>query len=474
MTPTLKSLITYEVTLTRVFLKFIGPIWKRLSPTQRQRIVIFLTNSTNLQNLGLWISALVAGFVSVAYAWLFRIAEKQFLHLLESGHAYWVFVVTPVLFLLAWFLVRRFSPEAAGSGIPQIMAANEMDYRGAARNRVDQMLSPKTALVKIASSLLCVLGGGAIGREGPTLQISTSVFHFFGKQVRRFVPETAEQTWIVAGAAAGLASAFNTPLGGIVYAIEELGVVHFHRIRTALVSAVIISGLVAQWLLGSYLYLGYPHLQTIEFGFLPTILVVGLITGVLGGLFGRLLYFLLEQRRRVMDIRFLAALTIVSGLVMAALCSLTVHSAGTGVEVITGFLFRGQHSSWTLVLARYVGTMASYLSGAAGGIFSPSLAIGAAIGSWLTDTLSTQHPNLMVLLGMIGFLTGVTRTPFTSFILVLEMTDRHSAIFPMMLVALAAQSAARMTDDSSFYEHVKQVWLVGDSKPQPTTSAQST
>jgi H+/Cl- antiporter ClcA len=147
------------------------------------------------------------------------------------------------------------------------------------------------------------------------------------------------------------------------------------------------------------------------------------------------------------------------------------------VDVITGFLFRGQTSSALLVLARYFGTMISYLSGAAGGIFSPSLAIGAAVGAWFTQIFHTQHPNLMVLLGMIGFLTGVTRTPFTSFILVLEMTDRHSAIFPMMLVALVAQWMAHLTDQDSFYGHVKQLWMVrspgGDVPPEPTTSAQA-
>lgn len=431
-------------------------------------ITRFFNDKTNIQNAGLWASALVAGFISVGYALLFRKAEEFFLTFTTSHHWGWVFLITPVLFCLAWYLVRRFAPEAAGSGIPQIMAANEMDYRGAARTRVDQLLSPRTAVVKICSSLLCVLGGGAIGREGPTLQISTSIFHFFGRQVRRFVPETSEQTWVVAGAAAGLASAFNTPLGGIVYAIEELGVVHFHRIRTALISAVIVSGLVAQWLLGSYLYLGYPQLQSIGFTFLPVALVVGLVSGGLGGYFGNLLFYLLEARQRLRDPRALTALTLLFGLLMAALIFLTPRASGTGVEVISNLLFHDESAGPMLVAVRFFATMFSYLSGAAGGIFSPSLAIGATLGSWMTQLFHTEHPHLMVLLGMIGFLTGVTRTPFTSFILVLEMTDRHSAIFPMMMVALTAQWAAHLTDSRSFYEHVKDKWMVKEpSSPTP-------
>jgi len=466
------------VSIGQRVLQISGILWRKLPASQRKRIFLFLTNTRNLQNVGLWVSALVAGFIAVGYAFLFRAAESLAHRLLESSHRGWIFVATPILFLLAWEIVRRFAPEAAGSGIPQIMAANEMEYRGAAQTQIDQMLSPRTAVVKVLSSLLCVLGGGAIGREGPTLQISTTIFHYFGRKVRRFVPETSEQIWIVAGAAAGLASAFNTPLGGIVYAIEELGITHFHRIRTALVSAVIISGLVAQWILGSYLYLGLPHLQTITFSFLPVAAVVGVATGLLGGIFGQLLYYFLRLRTKIRSWARLATITLLMGVIMAGLMFWTSEAVGTGVETITGFLFRDEHSSYILVIARFWGTMVSYLSGAAGGIFSPSLAIGAAFGRWISETFHTEHPNLMVLLGMIGFLTGVTRTPFTSFILVLEMTDRHAAIFPMMMVALIAQWTAHLTDSRSFYEHVKERWLVkSPTAPAPTpdaTSAQPT
>jgi H+/Cl- antiporter ClcA len=445
---------------TQEFMNKFRPYWLRIPESQRVRLYKFLTDPANLQNIGLWVSALTAGFISVGYAWLFRAADGIFRQLLQSHSSAWTFGATPVLFLLAWILVRRYAPEAAGSGIPQIMAANEMEYSGESLRRVDTLLSLRTAMIKVLSSLICVLGGGAIGREGPTLQISSSLFHFFGKKVRRFMPATNEQMWVVAGAAAGLASAFNTPLGGIVYAIEEMGIAHFHRVRTALISAVIISGLVAQWVLGSYLYLGFPQLQFIEFGFLPIALLTGLCTGLLGGLFGRILFFLIELRSGVQSDKKLAGIAIACGLFMAGLFMISPQSAGSGIEVITGFLFRGEKSGPLLIALRFFGTMITYLSGAAGGIFSPSLAIGATVGAWMTDLFNTQHPNLMVLLGMIGFLTGVTRTPFTAFILVLEMTDRHSAIFPMMMAALVAQWAAQRVDPHSFYEHVKRKWLV--------------
>jgi H+/Cl- antiporter ClcA len=359
-------------------------------------------------------------------------------------------------------VVHRFAPEAAGSGIPQVMAANETEYVGENCKLVDRLLSMRMAGVKLLSSLFGVLAGGANGREGPTIQIGASVFHFFGKRFRRFLPDTNEHIWVVAGAAAGLASAFNTPLGGIVYAVEELGIVHFHKIRSALISAVIVSGLMSQWLIGSYLYLGLPEIQAMKFSLIPVIAVTGALSGFLGAVFGLCLWMLMQFRRKLRSTSQLALLAIVCGLAMAALSLLDPRASGPGTRVIGNFLFEHQTSSLKILAIRFISPMVSYISGAAGGIFAPALAMGAAIGAFLADFLSVTNNNLLVLVGMTGFLTGVVRTPFTSFILVLEMTDRHSAVFPMMLGALVAQWVAHAVTPHSFYELAKHRYL-----PQP-------
>lgn len=367
--------------------------------------------------------------------------------------------MSPVVFFVAWFIVYKYAPEASGSGIPQIMAANEMDYKDGNVPIIDRLLSIRTGVVKIISSLLCAVGGGAIGREGPTLQICTSIFHFFGQQIRKFAPKTGEHVLVVAGAAAGLASAFNTPLGGIVYAIEELGLVHFHKIRTALISGVIVSGLVAQWILGTYLFLGFPKLSIVNFAFLPVAMLNGALCGIAGAIFGKVLLYLLKRRLSIVSFSKLAMLTCACGLILAGFAVLDSRIAGPGLGVVNDLLFHDQFSDIKLILMRFFGTIISYLSGAAGGIFSPSLVVGATIGSYLSTFVGQDHANLMVLLGMIGFLTGVTRTPFTSFILVLEMTDRHSAIFPMMLASLVAHWVSKFVDKISFYEHVKERYV---------------
>jgi H+/Cl- antiporter ClcA len=437
--------------------KFSRRIVSQMIQRTSDRIVENISTPKHYQTLGLWISAIIAGLVAVSFAELFLFAEKIFRDIIQYN-AFLPFFLTPVLFVLSWYLVKRYAPEASGSGIPQIMAANELEYNEENQPRVDRLLSLRTAGIKILSSLLAVLGGGAIGREGPTLQISTSVFHFFGGQVRKFIP-TNESTWVIAGAAAGLASAFNTPLGGIVYAIEELGTVHFSKIRTPLISAVIVSGLVAQACLGSYLYLGLPELTAAGIGFMPIAILNGALTGICGASFGRLLLYLVEKRRAIKGWKTLTAVTVLCGLIVATFTFVDVRAAGSGTHLMTDFLFKHDTADLGLIAIRYAGTMAAYLTGCAGGIFSPSLAIGATIGSYLSTFVGSDHANLMVLLGMIGFLTGVTRTPFTSFILVLEMTDRHAAVFPMMLAALTAQSASLLIEPHSFYENMKHKYL---------------
>lgn len=410
----------------------------------------------HLQTLAFWLAAFLSGLVSVAYATVFKATEGWY-HGFFAAHPQATLLLTPLCFLTSWALVRALAPEAAGSGIPQVLAANTQKGVSPAL-WVDRLLSGKVILVKIASSLACLAGGGVIGREGPTIHVSTSIFRLTGNSFRRFFPKNDPHPWIVAGAAAGLASAFNTPLGGIVFAIEELKTPHFNRFKTVLLTSIIIAGLVSQWLLGTYLYLGYPKIMEAAFSDLPSVLLVGLVGGAFGTLFGRCLKILVAWRLKIKKTWLLALVALGCGLALSGLTLWDPQAAGSGSEVTNSLLFHDQTAAWRLPFLRFAGSALSYMAGGGGGIFAPSLAAGASMGSYLSSLLGSGTPHLLILVGMASFLTGVTRTPFTAFVLVVEMTNEHECIFPLMLGALLADLIARL-DGGSFYEWMKYHFL---------------
>lgn len=398
------------------------------------------------------LAALITGVVAVAYAKFFAAAEHMSLSLYNSN-PYLMLIASPLCFILSVWLVIRYAPGAAGSGIPQVMAAVKDADPKYKSPLIEKYLTVRVVIVKILSSVVCVLGGGAIGREGPTIQIGAALFDIIARRFHLLKSRISEKYWIVTGGASGLAAAFNTPLGGLVYAIEELATPEFNKFKSYLISAVIIAGFSAQSITGRYLYVGYPVLGDVTLYLIPATILLGIITGICGGLFG---HWTGRWTALVLNNSIKKRLIIAGGLgLVLALMGIFINSGafGSGRETFQQILFNENVSaSPSIVFVRMFAPMITFASGVAGGIFAPALAAGGAIGGALGYLLKDLNTNVLVVLGMIGFLAGVTRAPFTSFILVLEMTDRHSALFLMMLVALVATTVAKVVATESFYE----------------------
>jgi len=239
-----------------------------------------------LQAVPFWVGSVVTGLIAVFYAKLFGWAEKGTAYIFSHTPGL-LFIITPVCFIASWWIVKNASPYARGSGIPQVMAAIELSNT---RNndKINRLLSVRIILVKIMSSLVMVAGGGVIGREGPTIQVAGSVFRKIYQWLPEWWPKISKKNMIMTGAAAGLAAAFNTPLGGIVFAVEELTKTHINYFKTALFTAVIISGLVAQALLGPYLYLGYPDIGNLSSWIFLAAAAVAVVAGLSGRRWRRL------------------------------------------------------------------------------------------------------------------------------------------------------------------------------------------
>ncbi|KMQ67258.1 chloride channel protein [Chryseobacterium sp. FH2] len=415
-----------------------------------------------LQAIPFWIGSVITGFLAVMYAKIFAWGENL-LHFIMNWHSWMIFIIAPIGFVLSWWLVKEFAPNAKGSGIPQVMAAVEL-ANPKEHTKIRSLLSLKIIFFKILSSVILVIGGGAVGREGPTIQIAGSVFRKVNEYLPHWWPKISKKNMIMTGAAAGLAAAFNTPLGGIVFAVEELSKTHINYFKTALFTAVIIAGLTAQTLAGSYLYLGYPKTHDVS---LMVMFPITLVAGVAGILASQLSVTMLKmndwKKRKLKTDKANIIFLVICALIIASIAYfINQEILGSGKEIMERVLFtKNKHEDWYVPILRMFGPALSFTSGGAGGIFAPALTAGASIGSVISGAihLSPNETNVVVLAGMVAFLTGITRAPFTSAIIVLEMTDRHSLIFHLMLAGMVSSIASILVSRHSLYDVIKTNFL---------------
>jgi len=424
------------------------------------------------QFLPFLIAATITGLVAVSYSLLFSYAEHLSFYLFELNN-YLIFIITPVCFLFSWWLTIKYSPGSQGSGIPQVMGVIEL--KNHQKSYVGKLLGLKIIIVKILSSCVKVMGGGISGREGPTIQIASSIFYLVHKYLPKWWEPVSQKNMLIAGASSGLAAAFNTPLGGIIFAIEELSKFHIKYYKSPLFTAVIIAGLTAQGLTGPYLYLGYPKVSVTGIKVVLAVILVAIVCGYFGSKMCVAMFRLMRFFKRIKKRKYQIGVVLFCALFVATFIYLAgIDAMGSGKEVMETRLFSDHKTvEWYLPFVRMYGLIASFSFGGAGGVFAPSLSAGAGFGALAAQLLGLtgQSANMVILIGMTAFLTGVTRAPFTSAIIVFEMTDRHSVIFFLLLGAILANIIATLVDKKPFYERLKEGYLenLNDLNPKSNT-----
>jgi H+/Cl- antiporter ClcA len=387
--------------------------------------------------------AAAAGLSVVAFTRLSDLALTTFGTL--YAHFPWApFLWTPTLCALVAWLTTRYFPGAAGSGIPQVMAALHTTVDDRAR---PLFVSLRLSFAKVLLTAAGLLAGLPIGREGPSVQIAAGVL----QHARGWLPDRSSITphgLLVAGGAAGIAAAFNAPLAGVTFAIEELTSKLEQRSSGLVIAAIVLSGLVAVSVFGNATYFGVIRAPQLGAAFIWPALVVIAGSGLLGGIFSRLLQVSLIVQpgrighwRRRHPVLFAAA----CGVAVALIGWLSGGATfGSGYSY-TRRLLEGQTDLPVLyVTLRMVATWLASWSGVPGGLFAPALAIGAGIGNdvALLTGWTAQSPALIAL-GMAGFLAAVTQAPITSFIIVMEMVNGHAMVLTLMTAALGASLIAR-------------------------------
>ncbi|WP_429300517.1 chloride channel protein [Paraburkholderia sp. GAS199] len=393
-----------------------------------------------------WLGAVVVGLLAVAYARLIDFGYAEFVEY-TSRYRWLPLLLTPAVSALCVWITRAFFQGAEGSGIPQVIAALHGPSEIAAR-----LLTLRILVGKILVSFLAILGGFTIGREGPTIHVGAALMYnlrvFYPKRFQAMRGATLEKRLALAGAAAGLSAAFNAPLAGVVFAIEELTRSFSQRTSGVLITAIIFAGVVSLSIQGNYTYFG-----TIDIGgrFPDLLAVAVLLTGVLTGVAGGVFCWLLLNTRRWMPARLLR-LREMRPVVFGALCGLAIavvgiassgHTFGSGYLEARNMLEGRAHLTVLYPLFKMASMVASYLPGVPGGLFAPSLAIGAGIGNLLHLVLGQMQLPMLIALGMVGYLAAVTQSPITAFVIVIEMINGHALVISLMATALIASQVSR-------------------------------
>ena len=355
-------------------------------------------------------------------------------------------VVTPAGFALSVFLTNRFFQNSQGSGIPQAIAARELDDQDA-RGR---LVSIRIAVGKILLTLLGLLCGASAGREGPTVQVGASIMFAIG----RFSPRR-QPGLILAGAAAGVAAAFNTPLAGIVFGIEEMSRAFETRTSGLIIAAVIAAGLTSLALVGNYAYFGSTPVvlrNGLDWLAIP---ICGIAGGLFGGLFSRIVIIVARGLPGTIG-RAIKANPVPFALgcgLLVAVCGIasgdTVY--GTGYAQVKAALESGVPLAANFGPLKFIATTFSTISGIPGGIFAPSLAVGAGLGANIAHLFPSAPIEPIILLGMVSYFAGVVQAPITAFVIVTEMTDNHAMVIPLMCASLVAWATSRIVCPEGIY-----------------------
>jgi H+/Cl- antiporter ClcA len=427
-----------------------------------------------------WAGALAISITAVLFAWASSQADALFHHATTLS-PYLAFVITPVGLAVSVLLTRRVFPGAQGSGIPQVIAATEMQDPV----RIRAVLSLRVAMGKIALTILGLGCGASIGREGPTVQIGASVMRALGQRFGRptapgaAVQEAAKlRALVLAGGAAGIAAAFNTPLAGVVFAIEELSRSFEQRTSGTVLTAVIISGIATLAMTGGGSYFGHTN-AILPFGVgWEAVLACAVLGGLFGGGFSRLL------------IRAAAGLPGAAGrfvghrpIAFAALCGLILaglglvshgNTYGTGYAQAQAMVAGESHLPARFFIMKLAATVVSYASGIPGGIFAPSLAIGAGLGRTIAHWLPAAQPGAVVLLGMVAYFSGVVQAPITAAVIVMEMTDNQQMTIPLMAASFLGYGVSRLICPHALYGALAERFLSAMARTEPDTPPAAT
>nr|AIE93932.1 Chloride channel protein EriC (TC.CIC) [uncultured marine group II/III euryarchaeote AD1000_41_D11] len=426
------------------------------------------------------ILAAVTGACAALMTWVFISMSKgiqsifygdSFIHnSLEGSDREWLIIFIPALGgLIAGIIIEYWSKDAKGAGVPIVMEAVAVKKA---------RLSAKRAVAKCFASATCIGTGMSLGRVGPMIVISSTIGSEIGQRTGKTVEET--RTMVGCGAASAITAAFNAPLGGVLFAIELIMAELKTRSFIPIVVAAVIATTVGRSLTGDVAaFDSIPHYtlsSPIEY---PFYIVLGIIVGLAAAIFIKLMNLVEDKIEKFENVP-IPLRTCIGGLCVGLIALSFPHVLGNGFDVTSDLISLDTDSENNLIVGnsfpntdvssgvgsllifilsimalKIIATSISIGSGGSGGIFTPSLFIGAAIGAGLGLVLNSYgivgHPGAFALVGMAAFVASTTRATLTAIVLLFEMTATYEIILPLMLSCVVADAVCYVLSEHSFY-----------------------
>ncbi len=356
---------------------------------------------------------------------------------------------------LAMTLRDRFFPGTQGTGIPQTMASLEIDAADPLRHK---MLSWRIAIGKALLLAIGIYAGATIGREGPSVHVRACLLYLCAAW-GRFPSWAVQRGLILTGGAAGIAAAFNAPVAGAIFAIEEIGRSFEKRSASLIILGVAVACTTCWVYLGDYVFYGSldPALASAEQWLV--ILPVAAVGGLLGGAFSRAVVastrWVNQTLRRH---RVLLPLGLGAGLALLGFASGGLSYGSGYAEAFDILQGHGEMPGFYFVV-KAAGNFISLISGIPGGLFDPSFAVGAAMGQLAAPLFGDVDPRAISMLAMVSYFTGVVRSPITAVVILLEMTTAREMAMPLFLAAVIAYEASRLVARKPIYLALAEIFL---------------
>ena len=359
----------------------------------------------------------------------------------------------------------RYFQGTQGTGIPQVMASLDVDATDPIRHK---MLSWRIAIGKALLLLIGIFAGATIGREGPSVHVGACFLYLMAAWARN--PSWAIQRGLIlTGGGAGIAAAFNAPIAGAVFAIEEIGR-SFEKKNVGLILLGVAIACVTCWLyLDDYVFYGRINPSFTSAVQWLAIIPIAAICGLLGGAFSRVVVAGTTWiNANLRNHRVLVPLGLGLALALLGLFS-GGTSYGSGYEEARAILIDGKQMPTSYAFTKAAGSFVSLISGIPGGLFDPSFSVAAALGQLFAPFFPGIDPLCIIMIAMTSYFSGVVRSPITAVVILLEMTLARDMAMALFMASVIAVEASKLVAKKPIYEALAEIFLEGLRKEEPET-----